>query len=262
MLNWTWYGNATVKIDDGSHSVLFDPFFTRNPALPPLTLDDIRPCSAIAITHGHFDHAGDLPKIAADYDGPIFVPLETFANLCRLLHPYEGKLRPVTPGDKTALGALMLTPYAAEHIVIDKPLIATTLAKAFGRNQRAYLNRLPSLLKENVQFPVGRCLGWMIERENLRVINFGSLAIDPKETYPADLNVASLPFQGNSKIEEKALEVVEALKPKKVLLHHYDDAFPPISSSVPTDRFAALMAERWPNVPVVVGAYRQPVVIV
>jgi hypothetical protein len=44
---------------------------------------------------------------------------------------------------------------------------------------------------------------------------------------------------------------IDRLQPKKVLLDHFDDAFPPISSNVKTGLFVSLMRQKYPGIPVI-----------
>ena len=69
--------------------------------------------------------------------------------------------------------------------------------------------------------------------------------------YPIGADLLILPLQGRSDIADYALSFVDRLMPKMILLDHFDDAFPPISSAVDTAPFVALMAKRHPHIPVI-----------
>ena len=61
----TWYGHSAFRVDTGTARILIDPFFTGNPAFK----EDMREAATenlthIALTHGHFDHIGDVTKLA------------------------------------------------------------------------------------------------------------------------------------------------------------------------------------------------------
>ena len=56
----TWYGTATIGIDDGESKILFDPFVRRNKKLEYSTpLEGFAGFDGVFITHGHFDHLYD-----------------------------------------------------------------------------------------------------------------------------------------------------------------------------------------------------------
>jgi L-ascorbate metabolism protein UlaG (beta-lactamase superfamily) len=55
-------GHAAFELDDGSTSVLIDPFLTGNPKAA-VAADELSP-DALLLTHGHADHIGDTVSIA------------------------------------------------------------------------------------------------------------------------------------------------------------------------------------------------------
>lgn len=73
----------------------------------------------------------------------------------------------------------------------------------------------------------------------------GSMNLDSNTEYPTGADALVLPLQGRSDQDTYALALVERLKPKAVLLDHYDDAFPPLSSQVDTSGFVRNVQERY-----------------
>ncbi|MCR4951559.1 MAG: hypothetical protein K6A40_09585, partial [Solobacterium sp.] len=65
------------------------------------------------------------------------------------------------------------------------------------------------------------------------------------EDYPEGADLLILPFQGRSDIDSFGEQIIRRLKPKTVLLDHYDDAFPPMSGTVETASFEALLKDRY-----------------
>lgn len=59
----TFFGHGTLSIEVNGKTVLFDPFFTGNPAVKNLDIDQIK-ADYIFITHGHGDHTSDVLQIA------------------------------------------------------------------------------------------------------------------------------------------------------------------------------------------------------
>lgn len=60
----TWLGHATFLITTpGGQRVLVDPWIQGNPACPE-SLKDPGAADTILVTHGHFDHAGEVPGVA------------------------------------------------------------------------------------------------------------------------------------------------------------------------------------------------------
>jgi len=67
-------GHATFELNDGSNSVLIDPFLTGNPAAA-VSADELSP-DVILLTHGHGDHFADLVPIAKRTGATVITMLE------------------------------------------------------------------------------------------------------------------------------------------------------------------------------------------
>jgi L-ascorbate metabolism protein UlaG (beta-lactamase superfamily) len=77
----TFYGHGTFMIEVMGKKMLFDPFFTGNPAAKGMNSEDIR-ADYIFITHGHGDHTADLVNIARK-TGALCVASAEIANWLR-----------------------------------------------------------------------------------------------------------------------------------------------------------------------------------
>jgi len=60
----------------------------------------------------------------------------------------------------------------------------------------------------------------------------GSMNLRDDIIYPTESDILILPYNGWSDNFPPAVRVIERLKPKKVFLDHYDDAFPPLTSKL------------------------------
>ncbi|NUQ64153.1 MAG: metal-dependent hydrolase [Pirellulales bacterium] len=58
----TWLGHGSWLIATGGHHILLDPFLTDSPTAA-VKADDV-PADFILVSHGHFDHVGDVERIA------------------------------------------------------------------------------------------------------------------------------------------------------------------------------------------------------
>ena len=52
----TWYGTATVGLDDGETKLLFDPFVRMNRRLETTPVEGFAGFDAVLVTHGHLNH--------------------------------------------------------------------------------------------------------------------------------------------------------------------------------------------------------------
>ena len=62
MTKLTWLGHASWLIETSRQRILLDPFLTDNPAATAKPAD-FRDISHVLVSHGHFDHVGDVEGI-------------------------------------------------------------------------------------------------------------------------------------------------------------------------------------------------------
>lgn len=59
----TWLGHASWLLEVDGQRVLLDPFFADNPAAK-VSAEDFADVGHILVSHGHFDHVGDVAAVA------------------------------------------------------------------------------------------------------------------------------------------------------------------------------------------------------
>lgn len=62
MVTITWLGHSAFSIEDGTHTILIDPFLTGNPKAA-VRAEDVK-ADFIIVTHAHGDHLGDAVPIS------------------------------------------------------------------------------------------------------------------------------------------------------------------------------------------------------
>lgn len=71
-LELTWLGHATFRIRTGHGTTIYvDPWLDGNPSCPAAEHHPDR-VDAIFVTHGHFDHFGSVPELAARLGPQVF----------------------------------------------------------------------------------------------------------------------------------------------------------------------------------------------
>lgn len=67
-----WLGHGSFRIEIAGEVLLIDPWLTGNPVLPEDQHDAaVAGATHILLTHAHFDHAADLPDLAAKLGVPV-----------------------------------------------------------------------------------------------------------------------------------------------------------------------------------------------
>lgn len=240
-----WLGCAGFRITAGDTSLLIDPWVSRNPfARPPVVVRDhaeLMPAEAILLSHGHFDHAADVPAIVRDHPVPVYgsaVAIDTLAKNGvdrRLLHGVPSEWR-------HQIGPFAIRTHRIAHVHYGLGLVIQT-ALRLGWRAPGYLPLLTG-------WPCGQPLAFRLKVGDLTVLHMGTAGATPYEleliAEAGPVDVLLVAMQGNLGIHEIAAQIVERLKPRVVIPHHQDDFYPPVSMSVPVGPFEAEVVKRAP----------------
>lgn len=226
----TWYGTASVRITIGSSQLLIDPFFPFSDSSVKVPADAYDGCSNILVSHGHFDHIGSIKEIVRD-DTAVYCTKAPYQTLCRK-GVSENNLHLISTGDVFSIGKFRITAYNGKHIKLSAwDCIKKAFSKRIMQNRKGIcgkLKKITSCLEKK------ETLCYLIEACGKRILVLGSLALADNVNYPTDADIAFFPYQYSDDIFSIASSVFEKLKPKAVLLTHFDDTFPPFSTETDT----------------------------
>ena len=243
----TWYAAASLVMREGDAAIAFDPFFGMrvgcftDKAFTVLPKEDFRAVTDVFVTHGHFDHIYYLPELCdASHFQIHCTPAPRKTLIRRGVSPE--RLVPAAAGRVDNIAPFTVTAYQSRHCRYTVPTILETL---FRRGFFRHPVHLIRLLREMICCQEkGEILMYEVSCGGKRIQVLGSLGLDGNIEYPTDADVLILPFQGRSDLEPYALGIVRRLKPRSVLLDHYDNAFPPISDEIPTENFIKTLCEQ------------------
>ena len=258
-LELTWLGTAGFEIRLGDQVILIDPYLSRNPRARPvqdLRPGDMRGAERIFISHGHFDHLLDVPRIAAALKATVFCDRVAARSLIREGFPEKRIVRVDYDGQTFEFPGFRARAGFSRHVKFDLPLILRTLARANVR--------LPGLRPLVRNYPTGQVLSWRFDYRDRSILHFGSAGSSKQELERlADQqpDVLLVPLQGHSAICEIALEYVRVLRPKTVIPHHHDDFYPPVSMMVDPDPFLKGLEREFPEVKAIVPRMNRGIVL-
>lgn len=252
-----WYGTATLLVETGSSRVLFDPYFHElNERLPKLPVEDFKDADAIFITHPHFDHFIDIDRITeVASKAPVYVSnrgIELAKEHGFCLKP----MKEIQVGDLIQVGDMTVKIHQGKHCVFNHGLIFHKLRQAFCKKTLSETFRLWRL---NRQFRIGskNIFTFEIEADGKRMVIMGSANLDQKEINPHHMDVLVFPYQGRSDMMSYSAPMLEYFEPKKVILDHFDDSFPPLTTEMDCKAFVDYMKERNAGYDIVIPDYQE-----
>jgi len=213
-------------------------------------MDEFASVDNILVTHGHLDHIVDIPDIVKHGGGKTMIhctakPRNTLISK----GVAKERIHMIGPGDVLNFDPFEVRVLKGKHIAADKWLILRTII-----NPRVLLNwrSVSYMAKENkICTEAGETVVYDISVSGKRILMMGSLNLDGDTEYPKEADMLILPFQGRSDIAVYAMTFIDRLLPKKVMLIHFDNTFPPISRTVKIEPFVSLMRRKYPAVPVI-----------
>ena len=234
----TWYGTAALLLESDGTALAFDPFLgIACGQRDPCRAQDAGPFAGVPdvfVTHGHFDHIIQIPALCPD------ARIHATKTPCRTLRGRGLRtLDEIAPGQTLEAGPFTVRTFPGRHCRFDAGIVLKTACSG-----RVWKNagHMLSLLRWNRQYPEnGEILFYELCAEGKRIQIMGSLGLDPDTAYPAGADVLILPYQGRSDLEDYALPIVRRLAPRRVLLDHYDDSFPPMTADIHTKKFETLL---------------------
>ena len=232
MTYFTWYGTNSIKLTYNDKSILIDPFIRYNKKNDKDFINNFYDIKNIFITHGHIDHTLDLPYLYKNKDVKIHGTNCVYKRLNKLIN--KDKLIKIKHNDNFKYDVFNITVLKSKHIKFDIKLGINTL---FNKRIIKYFKNFCYLsynhfkCKEN-----NETVAFYILVNNIKILVLGSLNLDKDTTYPTNVDYLILAYQGNSYLEKKALPIINKIKPKNIILSHFDDSFPPISTNVDTSK--------------------------
>jgi L-ascorbate metabolism protein UlaG (beta-lactamase superfamily) len=166
--------------------------------------------------------------------------------VCEALHDVGvpvRRLHPLAGSRACQVGQVSVFAFASRHARFDVPLVWRALRRTGWRAL--------GLLRPFAEYPCGDVLGYRLKVKEGTVVHLGSAGWYQEELARLRPDVALLPLQGHSRICELVAQATEWLAPRRVIVHHFDDFYPPISEMIDVQPFVELVGRRFPGVEVV-----------
>ena len=111
---------------------------------------------------------------------------------------------------------------------------------------------------EGVTLPEGgEIVIYEIRCDGKTVTVMGSFGVDGNTAYETEPDLLVLPYNGSMKIPKLADAPLRQIRPKKVFLDHFDDAFPPLTRRMDAEGYSGRLSRDFPQLAAVVPVERE-----
>ncbi len=257
MIKFTWFGTASVLLEIDGEKLLFDPFFRMNKNLEQPSLAEFCEVDYIFNTHPHFDHLCDVPKILENSKAKIYGTATAYLRLETQGVDVENRVEILCPHESLKTSHAEIFVHRSKHVKNNFAIILLTALRGLSRFA---FGKAVKILKKHKNFLMGGdIVAFELKAQGKTILIFGSAGIDQGANLPKDVDVLVWPYQGRTNMAKYSLPIIEKINPKVLILDHFDDAFPPITSSVNTHKFVSLMKKKHPEIKVIVPKYKQKI---
>lgn len=246
-----WLGTASLLMQEADTCIAFDPYLRHGSSeLPSLSAEMFCQADAVFITHPHLDHFADMNQLMAVSSAPVYV-CEKGITIARRERWDCTHFQPIAPGDEIACKDMHVHALQAQHCKFDIPLVIKTIARGIKPRHFFQAFELAQLNHRFAINPMRDVLAFEICSRTAHCLVLGSAALAAEVVYPKDLDAVFWAYQGRSDIASYSISLLRKLDTKRVILTHFDDAFPPVSQAMDTSAFIAAAHKELPGIEVI-----------
>lgn len=229
MLKLVWHGTASVELICDNGKIAFDPFIPLKGSAADVKTEDFDGIRDVLITHGHFDHIASLPELyRRNPEMHIWCTQTPYSSLRKMGIPGKS-LTKIHFGQVMSLNGFRIETYRGKHAVLPKATVSRLISIFSDRNAA----NLPAIIRDVIRCREGdETVLYLIEAEGRTITLMGSMNLREDAGYPTGSDILILPYNGWEDNYPPAVRVIEKLNPAMVLLDHYDNTFPPVTSEL------------------------------
>ena len=114
-INIKWLSVACFEITDGNETIVSDPCVTESP-LCDLTWENIEKCDFITLSHGHWDHITDIPRLIEKFHPLVLTGDQTAAPLARWTNYSPSRIYPMYPNMELDFDLVKIKALYGRHV--------------------------------------------------------------------------------------------------------------------------------------------------
>lgn len=225
----TWFGTAAVAFSCNDTTIIFDPFVPLKGAENPTPVSAYDGYNTIFITHGHFDHIKSLPYICERNPKAQIYATKTPVKTLKDRGLFDDNLHEISYDASYSVGPFEIHVMHGKHAILPK----FSFHRLFQILMDGHWGNIIPIIKGAKEYPENdETIFYDIKADGKHICLLGSMNLRDEISYPTQMDVLLLPYNGWEDNYSPAVAIIERLKPKRILLHHYDNSFPPVSSDL------------------------------
>jgi hypothetical protein len=218
----TYFGWSSFDIQSGDGSLLFDPLYRKLFGWTCSSLDDFRNSRVICVTHGHFDHYVDVPRLLRETKAVVVGSDQICQHLRAKDKDNSDRLLRIAPFQEINIGTLRISAFEWGHREVR---LTTFLKKGFFRAEFFPTLQLMWLNLFKVPFNAPYYGYYVKGADGIGVMNYCegfSDAMNLKnvvelgQRFKTDVLIAGMQLN----FEKQLSEGIAAISPKTVVLFH------------------------------------------
>jgi L-ascorbate metabolism protein UlaG (beta-lactamase superfamily) len=226
-----WLGTAGFRLAYQGHQILIDPYFTRLPLADVILRRPVAPArdridrylrgpvDAVLVGHTHFDHAVDVPAIAAAHRCPVYGS-RSLVNLMAM-SGLAGQAIEVAPRQPYSIGPFTVTFVPSVHSRLVLGLAVPFDGDIAGGEPR---DLAPS------GYRAGQVFALRIEVGGVTFYHQGSADLIEAEIDRPGVDFFLCCISGRGFSPGYLGRILPRLAPRVLVPHHYDDFFRPLDA--------------------------------
>ncbi len=244
-----WLACASLIIKSNGKRYAIDPFYSRNKK-NTYNDDVFKNLDSIFVTHSHFDHLFDVPRVI-QFNPQSKIFCTKTSKILLEYHRVDTKyINVISPKKLIKINDIEIIAHKASHCEND---IGVVLRIFLSLRTWFHFKTAYKMLDTLNTWPLnGDIYAYELHIEGKKILIFGSAGIDNTVEYPNDVDLLILAYQGKTNMRDYAFKIIELIHPKAVMFDHFDNAFPPITHMVKTDSIVKKLHKYHPEINVIV----------
>ena len=247
-----WLGTSCFELDFGGKTVVTDPFITEAP-LTDFDWQEVERCDAITLSHTHYDHITDIPRLCEKFRPRLFVGELAAKTMLEWTDYAPHLVYPAHVGLEVDLGAVSIRALYGRHTSLGmqySDIVGRTASNPVCTDEK---------MKELQSWGIIEYRNWLFTTADGRqLLVWGGFPTSDAISALKGLDVDVLIMQSTANAVDKYAELIKAVGAKVVIPQHLDFPVAGLDANMRTAaKLGELLSESAPDVKYIIPEYRK-----